>query len=463
MPGPSDAQCAYRGEVGGLMGSIAVITALEQHLNCTTHVITGSDCISALKRFTSDPEYINSNWSHCDLLSIASDMRKRLQSTPMLTYVEAHKDDNSSNLTMMEQLNVLMDILAKSFVQNHISSPKPLLPFVPATNQGITPVIYKGDGIVSSIASTLTSKISHNRMLSYLARKRFTSTNLLSHFSLTAYGNARRESSTWMQHFITKWLCKCLPTEKILFRRNHSTSPLCSLCSSAEENLTHVLQCPDPTSTNTWNTSISDLSLWLNRQDTDPILHDIIIDSLLARDFTTTELLTTIPHSRTHAMALATQTMIGWENMLLGFIATEFTTTQQAYYEYIGSKRTGSRWTTNLIKHFWRILQAMWLSRNRIKHDTEAEGTTANTILLRGAITREYTRGYDTLPRTLYSSYFTITLDTLLTTATIYQKQWYTLIKLAREQSHSDILDEFSASSSLRAWVGLPLRNTGRL
>ena len=107
----------------------------------------------------------------------------------------------------------------------------------------------------------------------------------------------------------------------------------------------------------------------------------------------------------------------------------------------------------------------MWLSRNRIKHDTEqTEGTTpANTILLRGAITREYTRGYDTLPRTLYSSYFTITLDTLLTTATIYQKQWYTLIKLAREQSHSDILDEFSASSSLRAWVGLPLRNTGRL
>ena len=463
MPGPSDTQCAYRGEVGGLMGSIAVITALEQHLNCTTNVITGSDCMSALKRFTSDPEYINSNWCHCDLLSIASDMRKRLRSTPMLTYVEAHKDDNSSDLTMMEQLNVLMDILAKSFVQNQVSSPKPLLSFVPATTQGITPVIYKGDGIASSIASTLASKISHNRMLSYLARKRFTSTNLLSHFSHTAYGNARRESSTWMQHFTTKWLCKCLPTEKILFRRNHSTSPLCSLCSYAEENLTHVLQCPDPTSTNTWTTSISDLSQWLNRQDTDPILHDIIIDSLTARDLTTTELLTTIPHSRSHAMALATQTMFGWENMLLGFIATEFTTTQQTYYEYIGSKRTGSRWTTNLIKQFWRILQAMWLSRNRIKHDTEAEGTTANTILLRGAITREYTRGYDTLPRTLYSSYFTITLDTLLTTATIYQKQWYTLIKLAREQSHSDILDEFSASSSLRAWVGLPLRNTGRL
>ena len=89
----------------------------------------------------------------------------------MLTYVEAHQDDNSSDLTMMEQLNVLMDILAKSFVQNQISSPKPLLSFVPATNQGITPVIYKGDGIASSIASTLASKISHNHMLSYLARK----------------------------------------------------------------------------------------------------------------------------------------------------------------------------------------------------------------------------------------------------------------------------------------------------
>ena len=55
------------------------------------------------------------------------------------------------------------------------------------------------------------------------------------------------------------------------------------------------------------------------------------------------------------------------------------------------------------------------------------------------------------------------TLDTLLTTATIYQNQWYTLIKLAREQSHSDILDEFSASSSLCTWVGLPLHNTGIL
>ena len=47
----------------------------------------------------------------------------------------------------------------------------------------------------------------------------------------------------------------------------------------------------------------------------------------------------------------------------------------------------------NFIKQFWRTLQAMWLSRNRIKHDTEAEGTTANTILLRGAITHEYTWG----------------------------------------------------------------------
>ena len=177
-----------------------------------------------------------------------------------------------------------------------------------------------------------------------------------------------------------------------------------------------------------------------------------------------TELLTTIPHSCSPAMALATQTMFGWENMLLDFIATDFTTTtQQTYYEYIGSKRTGLRWTTNLIKQLWHILQAIWLSRNWIKHETEIEGTTANTILLRGAITREYTQGYNTLPWTLYSSYFTITLDTLLTTATIYQKQWYTLIKFTREQSHSDILDEFSASSSLRAWVGLPLHNTGQL
>ena len=180
-----------------------------------------------------------------------------------------------------------MDILAKRFVQNQVSSPKPLLSFVPATTQGITPIIYKGDGIVSSIAFTLASKISHNHMLSYLARKPFTSTTLLSHFSHTACGNTRRESSTWMQHFTTKWLCKCLPTEKILFQHNHSTSPLCSLCSCSKENLTHVLQCPDPASTNTWITSILDLSQWLNCQDTDPILHDIIIDSLTARDLNT--------------------------------------------------------------------------------------------------------------------------------------------------------------------------------
>ena len=109
----------------------------------------------------------------------------------------------------------------------------------------------------------------------------------------------------------------------------------------------------------------------------------------------------------------------------------------------------------------------MWLSRNRIKHDTEqTEGTTpANTILLRGAITREYayTGVRHFTSNFIQQLFHTITLDTLLTTATIYQKQWYTLIKLAREQSNSGTLDEFSASSSLRAWVGLPLRNTGRL
>ena len=153
-----------------------------------------------------------------------------------------------------------------------------------------------------------------------------------------------------MQHFVTKWIKKCLLTEKILFCRKHSMTETCSLCNQCIENLTHILQCNHQLVSNTWIDSTTTLSNWLRRQDTDPTIQEIIINSITARDFNSTLILTPIPQSRDHVIALSTQTLIGWENFLLGYLSTHLVFIQHSYYQLIGSRGTGAQWGTSLIK-----------------------------------------------------------------------------------------------------------------
>jgi hypothetical protein len=54
--------------------------------------------------------------------------------------------------------------------------------------------------------------------------------------------------------------------------------------------------------------------------------------------------------------------------MLEGWLSWEWESTQQAYYTFTHSRRTGKRWLIQLIKKLWSIAWDLWEHRNGILH-----------------------------------------------------------------------------------------------
>ena len=88
---------------------------------------------------------------------------------------------------------------------------------------------------------------------------------------------------------------------------------------------------------------------------------------------------------------------IEWLSIVLGFIPKSITHTQQTHFTHIGSKRTGLKWDSHLIKKTWKLIHDEWLHRSRLKHAGEALDNNTKEFILDAKITDEHVQGQDTL------------------------------------------------------------------
>ena len=99
--------------------------------------------------------------------------------------------------------------------------------------------------------------------------------------------------------------------------------------------------------------------------------------------------------------------------------------------------------------------------RNDSLHSNQRLSQLSGLETLKLAIQMEHEQGVATLP-TLYTSYFSTPLPTLLKKSNTHLKQWFLVIRSAREGfSGAPILDEFYTNPVLRTWVGLNTIDTG--
>jgi hypothetical protein len=73
---------------------------------------------------------------------------------------------------------------------------------------------------------------------------------------------------------------------------------------------------------------------------------------------------------------LIQQNMIGWNGVLEGCFSVSWADAQQAYYQQIQSKRTGSKWQVATCRRIWMIPWAMWEHRNSIEHASDLQKET---------------------------------------------------------------------------------------
>jgi hypothetical protein len=142
---------------------------------------------------------------------------------------------------------------------------------------------------------------------------------------------------------------------------------LCPRCGQPEDSV-HVWICHGEGADNLWEKSITNLEGWLNSRDSDPDLQHLVTSYLrswrddTASNSSTTFLFEHIVHS---------QAGIGWRSFFEGWLAKEWTRAQQAYYSLIKSRRSGKRWTVELIKKLWDIAWDFWEHRNGVLQEQQ--------------------------------------------------------------------------------------------
>ena len=178
-----------------------------------------------------------------------------------------------------------------------------------------------------------------------------------------------------------------------MMRRKERTHSKCPVCGKMDEDNCHVLMCQAVSSRATWAKSLKDLTKWMVQAETHPAIRKHIIN--LLESWANERPVPDIPFcSLETRAALQVQNNLGAFNMILGRVATQLEDCQGRHYKAKKSRRSGRRWTVELIKKLQDIAWDMWDHRNSVLHNdptrhhrkTELEEANAD-------IEREWTRG----------------------------------------------------------------------
>jgi hypothetical protein len=153
------------------------------------------------------------------------------------------------------------------------------------------------------------------------------------------------------------------------------------------------------------------------------------------------------------------QHQIGWTQFQDGLLSKSWAILQDKHYKFIGSRRSGTSWASELITQLWQLNHKTWLTRNDILHHTENVLNKLNgQAILIEAVIYELHRGKDELHEN-YSPFFSFFHPENITHEdTEKLKQWFKVIRTARENRNADRIDDFSSNGYLRTWIGLSKR-----
>ena len=125
MPGVPKDQNSYRSELAGQLGIASFFESICLPAN-SYHSFTLCDGLAALNSVGSASETIKCRGKHVDLISMTTELWDRSMFNFTQRHVYGHRDDLNRPLTLDEQLNVRMDVLAKKIAMDHVHSQAPI-------------------------------------------------------------------------------------------------------------------------------------------------------------------------------------------------------------------------------------------------------------------------------------------------------------------------------------------------
>ena len=357
-PGLVEDMSSYRSELAGLYAIAFVTQQICDYFHILEGAITvGCDGRSALTQVFNS--HINVD-EPCHDLILAT--RHLIQSSPIRcnwTHVKGHQDSAGNDLDRWATLNILMDSRAKSFLLTARRTPRHQTVWGAPWSLWI-----RGKKLTSRISTAIYDRVHDALGRAYWLGKSDVTEEAFALIDWEAIGGAMRESKRSRRVFLAKHCSGMCGVGKFMLRWKEWDHDLCPRCGVSEDSA-HVWRCPGFGAHALWETSINHLLQWMHSVDTHP---DIIetIHKYLSSWHSSSPFEFVCPNST--YQALSDQQVVGGRRF---FEVKSWTEIQQHYYSLIHSRRSGRRWTIELIKRLWQIAWDIWQHRNDVLHEKE--------------------------------------------------------------------------------------------
>jgi hypothetical protein len=440
-PGPPLSQSSFRSELSGLYGIVSLVNTICQFHHITEgKVCCACDGKQAIEQAFADPRYFTAHTSKSDY-DILSAIHTLIKASPIQwehKHVKGHQDDTDTELDRWAQLNIEMDGTAKAIWALHQDEQPPELEI----EGEYWPLYIVGFKVTGNLDDIVTDHIHGSDLLTRWVAKERIPDDACRLVNWEACGSAIKSMGLsrglWMVKHISG-MCGVNVMMKLWKKRDSDACPRCG----ETEDAPHVWWCQQPEARLKRAQGIHKLSDWLEKEQTSPEIALAISSRLNTVSCLTPPVDFDFLFPGVQ-QALEDQDFIGWNNFLEGCIAKTWTETQQKYYEWLGCRKTGRRWTEALIRKLSEVAWDMWEHRNHILHAKENEDVLHNMIQVDAEITYLWRQGHGDLPpreRYLFSG----SLEDLLQSSVRNRKLWLTTVTSA--MTMGDIRREVSNAS----------------
>ena len=437
---PGTCKDSYRSELTGILIILSALQFLCMEGNLSSCLVKiACDNDSAIAQCDNATESLPTNIPDSDILRAIYRLLSHLQTSYKITFkwthVTGHADKHKTweHMTRLEQLNTICDQAAKQCLHTTVmnkSTPPSTVPF-----EGWSCSV-RSQKIQHTLRDPVRNHIARSDTKEYLIGKGLLTAHSFALVNWDAISQALSGTSsgfsTWASKHITGF-CGTAHRQHLLKKWDTNLCPSCHL---EEEKPAHVVRCTHPKTSAVYTNGVNQLVKWLRRVGTDPVLADTISLFLHNRGMQIFMLPNNHPDLRPCGL-LTEQSFIGFDNFLMGMVATALYNHQHHYYRSVGSNRSAQGWAAELSLKLMRITHACWNKRCRLHHGNSPDYLTIDDFQqLHQSIRDEFGMGPEGL-HTKDQFLFKNTLVTVLGWKVIDKQAWLLTVQLAREHASS--------------------------
>jgi hypothetical protein len=268
-----------------------------------------------------------------------------------------------------------------------------------------------------------------SKLLAHLHKKGKVNHATFEEIDWEASGRAFDDMPQLFQMWATKHISGWCGVNSMRFVWDQSDTHNCPNCGACYEKTEHLPVCPATNMQECWEGSIDGFEIWLTIVDTHPDIQHCLLSTLRERKITASFARHASPAT---LQAAQSQDRIGWINLVEGKISKQWSELQAAHYRSQGSRRTATRWATDLVTNLLEISHEQWLQRNGGLYELTDNGLLVeDAALLLSDLQAEMDRG--TIGLNSEDRYLIRPMAELSTLTAAAQQRWLQNIRFTRQ------------------------------